>query len=493
MRAQSRPTHRRVAVTFAVASLGCLTCALVVACGLSASGLLGPSVDGSSDAVDEFDAPAMTGDDTTGTADGDLVEAGADADADADADAAVDTDTGSMDAGSEVSSRSTDADADAGGVDAGDSGRADAGPACGNGVLDPGEQCDDGNVFNLDGCDSTCSYEVVTRMTLLSIQGTPAPAFCTPTTNRLGTQSFTAIALSQLNPDLQSGITNGTTNIFAQLIGLGDLTGVADTNGLSLGIASGQLDPARGTWPGNNPIDWWFLADHTTVGSSGLPTNVLTSGALAAGKLTTGPSNVDLPVPLGGNPAVMRVLGAYLSATINQSPAPNVPAPPPNLLAPGLTVFQTITADGTGQGLCGNITVESLANIPIPQTLTTGTTACSALCASSNSYTACAAGGAVGPGCNSLLDALVGGCAVGAPLCVPVVNQQQPDVPVTATVQTLTLGAGNKVPSGQTTGNNDAYSAYMKFDTNRAHITGENCAQTSDCQTGKTCMGGTCQ
>jgi cysteine-rich repeat protein len=448
--------------------------------------------------VDDFDAPTLPGDDSTTAADRGHVEGGTDgggapADADADTDADAGIDTGSVEAGSDRSSPSTDADADAGASEAGDSGRGDAGPACGNGVLDPGEQCDDGNVFNLDGCDSTCSYEVVTRMTLLSIQGTPAPAFCAPTTNRLGTQSFTAIALSQLNPDLQSGITNGTTNIFAQLIGLGDLTGVADSNGLSLGIASGQLDPAKGTWPGNNPIDWWFLADHATVGPSGLPTSSLTGGALVAGKLTTGPSNVDLPVPLGGNPAVMRVLGAYLSETINQSPAPNVPAPPPNLLAPGLTVFQTITASGTGQGLCGNITVESLATIPIPQTLTTGATACSAQCGSSNSYTACGAGGAVGPGCNSLLDALVGGCAVGAPLCVPVVNQQQPDVPVTATVQTLTLGAGNKVPSAQTTGNNDAYSAYMKFDTNRAHITGESCSQTSDCQMRKTCMGGACQ
>jgi cysteine-rich repeat protein len=29
-------------------------------------------------------------------------------------------------------------------------------PRCGNGVLDPGEQCDDGNTVDGDGCDSTC-------------------------------------------------------------------------------------------------------------------------------------------------------------------------------------------------------------------------------------------------------------------------------------------------------------------------------------------------
>ena len=37
----------------------------------------------------------------------------------------------------------------------------DAGPAgyCGNGVLDPGEQCDDGNTVNGDGCNALCQIE----------------------------------------------------------------------------------------------------------------------------------------------------------------------------------------------------------------------------------------------------------------------------------------------------------------------------------------------
>jgi cysteine-rich repeat protein len=30
---------------------------------------------------------------------------------------------------------------------------------CGNGVVDPGEQCDDGNLINGDGCSSTCKWE----------------------------------------------------------------------------------------------------------------------------------------------------------------------------------------------------------------------------------------------------------------------------------------------------------------------------------------------
>ena len=32
-------------------------------------------------------------------------------------------------------------------------------PTCGNGVIDPGEQCDDGNTFNGDGCSAQCTIE----------------------------------------------------------------------------------------------------------------------------------------------------------------------------------------------------------------------------------------------------------------------------------------------------------------------------------------------
>ena len=33
-------------------------------------------------------------------------------------------------------------------------------PYCGDGITDPGETCDDGGSFNNDGCDSTCQIEV---------------------------------------------------------------------------------------------------------------------------------------------------------------------------------------------------------------------------------------------------------------------------------------------------------------------------------------------
>jgi cysteine-rich repeat protein len=33
-------------------------------------------------------------------------------------------------------------------------------PVCGDGVVDPGEQCDDGNTNDGDGCDASCQYEI---------------------------------------------------------------------------------------------------------------------------------------------------------------------------------------------------------------------------------------------------------------------------------------------------------------------------------------------
>jgi len=36
---------------------------------------------------------------------------------------------------------------------------------CGDGILDPGEECDDGNNVNGDGCDENCRIEPVVPAT----------------------------------------------------------------------------------------------------------------------------------------------------------------------------------------------------------------------------------------------------------------------------------------------------------------------------------------
>lgn len=343
---------------------------------------------------------------------------------------------------------------------------------CGNGVLEAGEQCDDGNTANLDGCDKSCKYEVVARMTSVSIQGSTSANFCTK--NRLGTQALTGTALNQINPAIQDGIDAGTTNILTEFVGLDDLTGVADPNGFNLGVVTGSLDPAKGAWPGNNPIDWWFLADASQLDANDIPTGLLTNGTLAARQATAGPNTVTLALLLAGSPANLQMRNARIAATLDGNPAPNVPAPPPSQLAPGLTVFRTVTASGTDQGLCGDVTVESLSKIPVPQALAKGgSTACGA-CNGSHQYTYCGMGQPVSASCNSMLDVIVGGCKVVA-CFVTAVNATQPDVKGSDNdIDPLSVsGALNKVPDAQVTGNDDAYSAYMKFKANRAHITGK--------------------
>ncbi len=193
---------------------------------------------------------------------------------------------------------------------------------CGNGVLEAGEQCDDGNKFDLDGCDSNCKYEVVARMTSISIANTAAPAAmgCMPATNRLGTQSITSTALTQLNPPLQGRLSpKGIVNVMTQFIGLTDLTGVSAT-GFNIGVLDASPDAMKGPWPAaGNPLDWWFLADYATV-SMGQPTGLFMNASLNARNLTAGPNNVSLTLNLGGVPALLSMRGARIAATINGTP-----------------------------------------------------------------------------------------------------------------------------------------------------------------------------
>ncbi|HET7542028.1 MAG TPA: hypothetical protein VFK05_19310 [Polyangiaceae bacterium] len=353
------------------------------------------------------------------------------------------------------------------------SGGANSGGApasCGDALLDAAEECDDGNDKNLDGCSAACRYELAFRMTTIAVQGASAPAFCSPSTNALG-RAFSSAALSQINTALQQSISDGTLNNLLQFTGLDDLTGASDDSSLAIGFLPAAPDSANGPWAGGTAIDLWFRVPSASVDAQGAALSSL-SGTLSAHSLGAGPGLLKLPLAIGGAPSTLSMSSARLRATLNASPEPNVPAPPPAALAPGLTVLQSIAGSGSGQGICGNVTVDSLAHIPVPASLASGGASACAACTGSRAYKACS-GNTVESGCNSMLDVLVGGCKT--LLClVSVVTASQPDVaaPGSAAVRPLSLGTGNAVPSSQSTGNDDAYSSYFKFDANRAHITG---------------------
>jgi cysteine-rich repeat protein len=345
------------------------------------------------------------------------------------------------------------------------------GASCGDTVIGGAEECDDGNIKALDGCSATCKYEVVDRMTTISVQSTTAPSFCAPAANTLG-HAFSTLALAQINSELQQSINNGVLNNLLQFSGLDDLTGGSADSSLTIGFLPAVPDPSKGTWPGGAPLDYWFKVLPSSVDAQGLPLNSL-SGSVTTRTLSAGPGLLKLPIAIGGAPSTLAIANAKLSVTLDATPTPNPPAPPPAALAAGLKVFQSITGSGTGQGICGNVTVESLSRIPVPASLASGAANACEACTGSRAYTACA-GNTVAPGCNSMLDLLVGGCRA-AQCLVAIVTATQPDVPATgsASVRPLSLDAGNAVPSEQSTGNADAYSSYFRFNANRAHITGQ--------------------
>jgi cysteine-rich repeat protein len=84
------------------------------------------------------------------------------------------------------------------------SGSGSSSGSCGNGVIDPGEQCDDGNTVSGDGCSSTCQ-----------IEGTGLP--CTPHTFRCGS-----------NDDVEVCNNAGTSWLFDQSCTSGCTAGVCN-------------------------------------------------------------------------------------------------------------------------------------------------------------------------------------------------------------------------------------------------------------------------
>jgi hypothetical protein len=370
---------------------------------------------------------------------------------------------------------------------------------CGNGTIDPGEECDDGNALNLDGCDSSCRYELVLRTTALEIAVGSAPTQCTPTTNRFG-QIFPASVVDLLNDDLKGSIDTGSVNVLVQLVGLDDLTGANDSS-LSIGILSGDLDTRHpGAWT-TGAIDYWFKASADTIDAKGKPIALV-----ADAKIQSSALSIDTPtllLPFAGNS--LELTSAHLRADIDATPSPDIPASPPEKLASGLVVLRSFTANTGSNGLCGNTTVASLAKVPLPKTFTPGGLAacvnpssvtclsppttgshvyqwCGEHCGNpgdsdydANGCTNCAPANCnsnpVDATCNSLLDAIVGGCIVNPPDCVVAFTPTQPDIGSggnPAVTLTNDPAKNNKVAITVAT---DAYSAYFKLAANRAHLT----------------------
>jgi cysteine-rich repeat protein len=90
-------------------------------------------------------------------------------------------------------------------------------PACGNGVVDPGEVCDDGNTISGDGCSATCNSTEVCGNGILDLGTGPTNCLVWSTGNTSGTPDIAAWLMASGRFDSVVGI-NQTNFTLVELL-----------------------------------------------------------------------------------------------------------------------------------------------------------------------------------------------------------------------------------------------------------------------------------
>lgn len=339
-----------------------------------------------------------------------------------------------------------------------------AAAVCGNGIREAGEQCDDGNTENLDGCDQTCHFEQGQRANAVTMQfGTSA----TCPANALG-GAIASAAQSQFQTSVTNNVANGALTMAFIFLGLTDLTGQGDQT-FRLGGLTGNpyAAPAGETYNGASDLDWWYATSPADYDGNRDPTQVL-NATLSGSQLSAGPGSASLTLAFGGGPVALAASNVRISATIGASNAPTESSATPGHLAsehldPSLTSFASMS-NGT---FCGNLSALSMSKAPVPAALLSKA-ACQGITTA-----------------NSLLDLMVAGCKISVfGLPVTVITPTQPDqVDAAQTVAgaggpyRLSLGAGNHVSACADKGGASvdltqcltaaAYSSYLTFTSDR--------------------------
>lgn len=235
---------------------------------------------------------------------------------------------------------------------------------CGNSKRETGEQCDDGNTTNLDGCSAKCQFEQDHRAN--SVQMIYDTSICTH--NALG-GAMGSSAQSQIKTALDNGVKNGSTTLSFEFLSLTDLTGTSAAS-MSIGGLTGKpvAAPTGVTYDGTADLDWWYTTDSSVIDSSRMPTATL-AGSIKAKHLAVGPGTLNLILSLSSGPAPVKVTSATLNADIGGTSTPTASSSgntPGHLatenLDPALVTFATMS---NGQ-MCGNVSAHSLANVAAP-------------------------------------------------------------------------------------------------------------------------------
>jgi len=335
---------------------------------------------------------------------------------------------------------------------------------CGNGTREAGEQCDDGSLGNLDGCDAKCRFEQAHRLVTINMQWT-TDTYCTA--NALG-GAIGGAAQATIQSSLDASIKAGGTSVLFKFLDLDDLTGTVDPS-IKLGPVGGSPVSGAG-YSGTSDLDWWYKVDPTSIDSTRTPTAQL-NGKIVS-KVLDASGNMKVSLSFGSGPVQLSLSSVRVRATLGAATKPTIASsskPPGHFTFENVDPALTSFATSTNGLLCGLVSAESLASVPAPDAvLAGGTTACS------EGYTKS----------NSLLDVLVGGCKVA--LLLVAVKPTQPDASDAGAAAvgagapyTLTL-AGNSVTgckdkSGATADlkkclASAAYSAYFKFTSDRVII-----------------------
>jgi cysteine-rich repeat protein len=276
---------------------------------------------------------------------------------------------------------------------------------CGNGVREGGEQCDDGNTTNLDGCDASCKFEQIHRVNSMAV-AFATDTYCTK--NALGTAIVGSIAQNDINNAITSGIGDGSITIVWDALGITDLSGQNQAM-LEVGVLGGKPGTSStATYNGASDLDWWYTTDPTTIDATRTAKTQMPA-SFAGGTLNAGPAEIVVTVSFVGVPVTMDMFSTKVTAKSGASSAPTASTgmSPGHLasehLDPALTSYATTTA---GE-VCGDTTAASLANVQVPSVLV------GSIC-NQNYATS-----------NTLLDVYISGCTA---LFIPEVKVTQPDV-----------------------------------------------------------------
>lgn len=333
---------------------------------------------------------------------------------------------------------------------------ASRGQVCGNGQREAGEQCDDGNTRNGDGCSAQCKFEQNQRMIALKIQYT-TDTVCTA--NAFGGAIVGTTAQNNIQGSFDSGVADGSVSVVLAMLGLDDLSGTTDS-AVQVGIVNGTPVSGTATYSGTNDLDWWYVPASTDLDGSLLPLRQL-SGSIASKLLTTTPGSAVLDLTFGGTPSIWSMSSLRITAAsgMSSTPVTSSGGPPGHLasehLDPALVSYATSGASISGE-MCGNVTAQSLYNTPVSGSFT-GTTC-------NNYYTTS----------NSVLDVFISGCkAFGF---VNEINATQPDQSLDGVTYRFTANSSHQVTACTANGQaaalstclaNAAYSSFFKFSTDR--------------------------